>query len=107
MLKELNESNFKTEIIDFNGPALVDFWAPWCGPCRVMGPIVHSLAEKFEGKVKVAKVNIDENQALAGEFGIASIPTFLFFKNGKQVFTHLGAIEEEELESMVKQHLIP
>ncbi len=105
MSKELNESNFKSEVLDYNGPAMIDFWAPWCGPCRIMGPVVDSLAKKYEGKVKVAKVNVDENQTLAGQFSIMSIPAIIFFKSGKQVYVHLGATNEVELENLMNQYI--
>ncbi|HOT29043.1 MAG TPA: thioredoxin [Candidatus Ozemobacteraceae bacterium] len=104
MSKELNEANFKSEISDYAGAALVDFWAPWCGPCRVMGPIVDNLAKKYEGKIKIAKVNVDDNQGLAGQFNVMSIPSLVFFKGGKVVHTHLGATTEVDLENQLKQH---
>lgn len=102
---EFNESNFKSEVLDYSGPAMIDFWAPWCGPCRVMGPVVDSLAKKYDGKIKIAKVNVDENQTLAGQFSIMSIPAIIFFKSGKAVYTHLGATNEAELETLIKKHL--
>lgn len=104
MSKELNDSNFKSEISDYAGAALVDFWAPWCGPCRIMGPIVDNLAKKYEGKIKVAKINVDDNQGLAGQFNVMSIPSLIFFKAGKVVHTHLGATTEADLETQLKQH---
>jgi thioredoxin 1 len=106
MSKELTETTFKTEVRDYSGSALVDFWAPWCGPCRVMGPIVDNLSQKYDGKVLIAKINVDDNQNLAGEFGIMSIPSILFFKAGKVVHTQLGAMSEAELENLIKQHLL-
>lgn len=106
MAKELNETTFKQEVIEAAGAAMVDFWAPWCGPCRIMGPIVENLAKKYEGKIRIAKVNVDENQGLAGEYNIMSIPSILFFKGGKVVHTHLGATTEAELENQIKQHLL-
>ena len=106
MTTELNQNAFKTEVLESKGSALVDFWAPWCGPCRVMGPIVDNLSKKYEGKVKIAKVNVDENQDLAGQFNIMSIPSILFFKGGKVVHTHMGATTEVDLENQIKQHLL-
>mgnify|MGYP001580448203 FL=1 len=106
MSLELNENIFKAEVLDFKGSVLIDFWAPWCGPCRVMGPIVDTLSKKFEGKVKVAKINVDDNQNLAGQFNVMSIPTILMFKEGKVVHTHVCSTTEADLENQIKQHLV-
>ncbi len=86
---ELNSSNFDSTIA--NGVTLVDFWAPWCGPCRMIAPIIEELAEDFEGKATIAKVNTDEEQDIAIKFGIRSIPTLLFFKDGQVVDQMIGA----------------
>ena len=86
---ELNSSNFDSTIA--NGVTLVDFWAPWCGPCRMIAPIIEELAEDFDGKATIAKVNTDEEQDIAIKFGIRSIPTLLFFKDGKVVDQMIGA----------------
>ncbi|MFZ2960827.1 MAG: thioredoxin [Candidatus Ozemobacteraceae bacterium] len=106
MSNELNEANFKSEVLEYTGSVLIDFWAPWCGPCRIMGPVLDNLAKKYDGKIKIAKVNVDENQNLATQFNVMSIPTILFFKAGKVVHSHLGATTEVDLESQVKQHLL-
>ena len=86
---ELNSSNFDSTIA--NGVTLVDFWAPWCGPCRMIAPIIEELAEDFEGKATIAKVNTDEEQDIAIKYGIRSIPTLLFFKDGQVVDQMIGA----------------
>ncbi len=86
---ELNNSNFESTISE--GVTLVDFWAPWCGPCRMIAPIIEELAEDFDGKATIAKVNTDEEQDIAIKFGIRSIPTILFFKDGKVVDQMIGA----------------
>jgi len=86
---ELNNSNFESTINE--GVTLVDFWAPWCGPCRMVAPIIEELAEDFDGKATIAKVNTDEEQDIAIKFGIRSIPTLLFFKDGKVVDQMIGA----------------
>lgn len=83
MATVLNESNFQSEVLESTIPVVVDFWAPWCGPCRSMAPIIDDLTKEFEGKVKVGKVNVDENRTLAGNYGVMSIPTLIFFKDGK------------------------
>ncbi|OAT81463.1 thioredoxin [Desulfotomaculum copahuensis] len=83
MALELSEANFDAEVLQSAQPALVDFWAPWCGPCRSMAPVIEELSNEYAGKVKVAKVNVDQNQALAARYGVMSIPTLLMFKDGK------------------------
>ncbi|ACV63070.1 thioredoxin [Desulfofarcimen acetoxidans DSM 771] len=90
MALEVNQSNFESEVLKASEPVVVDFWAPWCGPCRSMAPVIEELAKDFEGKAKIAKLNVDENQALAGQFGVMSIPTLIFFKDGKAVDTVVG-----------------
>ena len=100
------DENFRREVLESNEPVLVDFWASWCGPCRVLGPVVEELAAEYEGKVKIGKLNVDENPASAQQFGIRSIPTVLFFENGKVVDQSIGAVPKgalaERLTSLVK-----
>ena len=86
----LTSDNFETEVIASDIPVLVDFWAPWCGPCKMLGPVIEQLAEEYEGKVKVGKVNVDDEGELAMEYGIESIPSVLYFKDGKVVEQSLG-----------------
>lgn len=90
MAREINEQDFNEVVLKSEQPVLVDFWAPWCGPCKSMAPVIEQLAEEFEGKAKVCKVNVDDNQSLAGKYKIMSIPTFLFFKNGEVVGQLVG-----------------
>ena len=90
MALELTDSNFQSEINDYEGVAVVDFWAIWCGPCKMISPIIEELAEKYEGKVKVGKLDVDHNDETAFKYSIRSIPTVLFFKNGEVVDRHVG-----------------
>lgn len=87
----LTKDNFATEVEQAQGPVLVDFWATWCGPCRMIGPVVEQIAEANAGKLKVGKVNVDEQQELAARFGVMSIPTLILFKGGQQVEQVIGA----------------
>lgn len=96
----ITDQNFQDEVISSKTPVLVDFWAPWCTPCRIVGPIVEELAKEYEGKLKVGKMNVDENQT-AGDFGIMSIPTLLIFKGGQPVESIVGAQSKET----IKQHI--
>lgn len=90
MALTLTEANFQADVIDASVPTLVDFWAVWCGPCRMLAPTIDALAEEFKGKVNVGKVNVDENQQLAAKYGIMSIPTVMIFKDGKVVEQFIG-----------------
>ncbi len=101
----LNAANFDQEVLQSPIPVLVDFWAEWCGPCKVLGPIVSELAEEYKGKLKVGKLNVDENNALAGRFNIMSIPTLKVFKGGKQVGEIIGAAPKSTLEAEIQRHL--
>jgi thioredoxin 1 len=94
LAETLTDKNFKTEVLESKIPVLVDFWAEWCHPCRIVGPIVEELAAEYAGRLKVGKVNVDENQ-VAGNYGIMSIPSLLIFKDGKVVKTMVGAQSKE------------
>ena len=98
----LTKDNFKEEVLNSDKPVLVDFWATWCGPCRMVAPIVAQIAEEQEGVVKVGKVNVDEEPGLAGQFGISSIPTLMVFKNGQLVNTAVGVRPKEQIEVLLK-----
>ena len=97
MSKELifSDANFQEEVLDADVPVLVDFWAPWCGPCRMMTPIVEELAVDYEGKAKVGKLNTDENPKTAGQFGVISIPTIILFRDGKPQDQIIGAVSKD------------
>lgn len=102
---ELSDSVFESEVIQSDIPVLVDFWAPWCGPCKAMAPTVSQISKDFAGRLKVGKINVDENQETSVQFGIRSIPTLLFFKNGKIVDQIVGAVSQSELEQSVGKAL--
>ncbi len=97
MALELNDKNFEQEVLKSDQVTLVDFWAPWCGPCQMMGPIIEDLAKEVEGKYKVGKLNVDENPETAGKFGIMSIPTLIIFKEGKAQKQLVGIQSKETL----------
>ena len=97
--------NFKSEILDSDKVALVDFWATWCGPCMMLGPVIDELAGDYEGKAVIAKLNVDENPAIAAQFGIRSIPALLVFKNGKVVDQMLGALPKNQISKKIEEHL--
>ena len=101
---EVTDDNFAAEIETYEGLAVVDFWATWCAPCRMIAPIVESLATEYAGKAKVAKLDVDNNQRTAARFNVRSIPTILFFKDGKLVDQVVGAVPRPALEAKFKEH---
>lgn len=102
---EVNEENFETEILKSDKPALIDFWAPWCGPCRMMHPIIEGLAGEFEGRAVVARCNVDENSSLAGRFGVNAIPTLILFKAGEQVRQMVGVTPAGEITKLLEANV--
>lgn len=100
---EFTDQNFESEVLKSAVPVLVDFWAPWCGPCQVMGPIIDELAKEFEGKAKVGKINVDENSATAARYGIMSIPSLKIFKGGQVVKEFTGAQAKETLKEELEK----
>ena len=101
----VNDSNFETEIEGSDGLSMVDFWAAWCGPCRMVAPVVEQLATEYEGRLKVGKLDVDANQQTAMRYNIRSIPSILFFKDGKHVDTVVGAVPKPMLERKIEEHL--
>lgn len=102
MALEFTDANFEETVMKSDKPVLVDFWAEWCGPCRLIGPIVEELHGEYDGKALVGKVNVDENPGIAGQFGIRNIPTVLFIKNGEVVDRSVGAVPKGQLEDKLK-----
>ena|SRR5258708_4828235 len=101
----ITDQNFEKEVEKATLPMLVDFWAPWCGPCKAVGPIVEELAKEYEGKLKVGKLNVDENTQTSGKYGVMSIPSLIFFKNGQIVKTIIGAQGKEALKKAIDEVL--
>ncbi len=102
MTLEVTDANIQ-ELLAEGKPLVVDFWAPWCGPCKMMLPIVDELAKEFEGQVNVGKMNVDENPDTCEEYGIMNIPTMLFFKNGELVNRHVGACRKPDLQKLIAE----
>ena len=98
----LTAENFEQEVIQSELPVLVDFWATWCGPCRMVGPVVAEIAEEFEGKVKVGKVNVDDEEELAERFGVQSIPTIILFKGGEEAARNIGFAPKAKIIEMIE-----
>lgn len=102
----VTDGNFENEVLDSDVPVLVDFWAEWCGPCKIVGPTVEELAAEFEGRVKVAKVDVDANPESAMRFGVRSIPTLILFKNGEVTESTVGAKPKGQLTELIERHLV-
>jgi len=103
----LTDDNWKTEVTEAKGPVLVDFWAEWCPPCRLIAPSIEALATAYSGRAKVGKLNVDENPAVAQAFGIRSIPTLLVFQDGKVVDQQIGALPQPRIAEMLDRRLAP
>ncbi|MBC7882470.1 MAG: thioredoxin [Anaerolineae bacterium] len=101
----VGDANFQSEVLDSELPVLVDFWAPWCGPCRMVAPVVEEIAEQYTGKLKVVKVNTDENPQVASQYGIRSIPTLMVFKGGSKVDMVVGAVPKTTLATTLEKYM--
>ena len=102
-LKQVTDASFVDDVLNQKGVVVVDFWAPWCGPCKAIGPVIDELAEEFEGKVVIAKMNVDDNPATPGKFGIRAIPTLILFKGGEVVDQITGAVGKTQLQDLIKK----
>jgi len=102
-VKNISTDNFDNEVLQAGKPVLVDFWAPWCGPCKMLGPVVETLADENADKIDVGKLNVDENQSLAVQFGVRGIPTLIFFKAGKEVKRIVGAQNKNQLQKVIDE----
>jgi thioredoxin 1 len=100
---KVTDANFKSEVVGASRPVVVDFWAEWCGPCKMIGPALEEIAKEMQGQVTIAKLNVDENPGVAGAYGIRSIPTLMLFKNGKATSTKVGAAPKGELKRWITE----
>ena len=104
-IKQVSESSFDQDVLKSDVPVLVDYWAEWCGPCRMIAPILEDVSRDYEGRVQVAKVNVDDNQAIAQRFSVRGIPTLMLFRNGAVIGTSVGALSKSQLTLFLDSHL--
>ncbi len=102
---QLSDSSFEQQVLKSSTPVLVDFWASWCAPCKAIAPVIDGLADEYDGKVKVGKLNVDENPSTPGQYGVRGIPTLILFKDGKVVDQVVGAVPKNQLEGLIKKAL--
>ncbi|CAI8345073.1 MAG: Thioredoxin 1 [Gammaproteobacteria bacterium] len=105
LVLNVTDDSFETEVLKSDKPVLIDFWAEWCGPCKVLGPIIDDVAPEFEGKVRFTKINIDENPNTAPKYGIRGIPTIMIFKNGDLAATNVGVLTKSELTNFLNENI--
>jgi thioredoxin 1 len=106
-LTSVDQNNFQTEVLQATDPVLVDFWAPWCGPCRMVAPVVDKVAQTYQGRLKVVKLNTDDSPSIAGKYEVSGIPALILFKGGEPVDRIVGYVPEKQLSAMVEKHLAP
>jgi thioredoxin 1 len=104
-IKHVTDASFEADVLQSDKPVLVDYWAEWCGPCKAIAPVLDELSQLYEGRLQVAKVNVDENQEVPGKFGIRGIPTLMLFKGGQLVATKVGALPKAQLTAFIDSHL--
>ena len=104
-IKHISDASFENDVVKSDTPVLIDYWAEWCGPCRMIAPLLDEVAQEFKGRLTVAKMNVDENQATPAKFGIRGIPTLMIFKNGAVVGTKVGAVSKSQLTSFIESNL--
>ncbi|HWS74383.1 MAG TPA: thioredoxin TrxA [Quisquiliibacterium sp.] len=104
-IKHVSDASFEQDVLKAEAPVLVDYWAEWCGPCKMIAPILDEIARDYDGRLQIAKVNVDENNATASKYGIRGIPTLMLFKNGAQVATKVGALSKSQLTLFLDSHL--
>jgi len=104
-VKEVTDSSFETEVLQFGQPVLVDFWAEWCGPCRMLAPVIEAVAEQYSASASVVKLNVDENPVSAANYGIKGIPTMILFNGGKEVERIVGVTEKESIGRLIEKHV--
>lgn len=105
LIKHVSDASFEADVLKSDKPVLVDFWAEWCGPCKMIAPILDDIAGNYDGKLSIAKVNVDENRSTPGQFGIRGIPTLMLFKNGELAATQVGAVSKAQLTAFIDQHI--
>lgn len=104
-LEHFSDANFKKEVLESASPVMVDFWANWCGPCKLIAPVVEELAEEFKGKLKIGKIDVDENSRTATDYGVMSIPTLIFFDKGKVIDQVVGVVTKSALKKKIEENL--
>ena len=104
-IKHITDSSFETDVVQAGKPVLVDFWAEWCGPCKMIAPILEEVAKEYGDKIQIAKINVDENQEIPAKFGIRGIPTLILFKNGEIAAQKVGALAKSQLTAFLDSHL--